>query len=94
VTTYVSNGTIDADGAKERVVEEVSDHEPPTAGLIVGIGLPADRGSLRFKVIGPAGETPTWPCVGELDEIDSVWVCSPVVVLFRVVPPVVVAFVV
>lgn len=68
---YDLKGTRDWDGWNVSVVEEVSAHEPPTAGLICGIGLPAARGWVRLNVIGPEGDTPCWPDVGELDAIAS-----------------------
>jgi hypothetical protein len=82
---YVLNGTNDSDGSKVRVVDDVSDHEPPTEGVIFGIGLPAARGWVRLNVIGPAGDTPCWPDVGELDEIASA--CAGSVLEVPDVPP-------
>lgn len=72
---YTWNGMSDDDGSNVSVVAEVSAHDPGVAGEIVGIGLPFASGCVRFTWIGPAGDTPTSPAFGEVDEIASasVW---------------------
>ncbi len=72
VTVYAWNGTSDLEGSKVSVVAEVSDHVPGAAGVMVGIGLPAASGWVRFTWIGPAGETPVSPADGDVDETASV----------------------
>src|ERR1700722_3004583 len=87
VTVYVWNGTNEAVGSKVSVVAEVSAHDPPMLGEIVGIGLPGASGCVRCTVIGPAGETPVAPDFGDDQATASafVWVvpvlCDPPVVV-------------
>jgi hypothetical protein len=83
-------GTRDADGSNVSVVAEVRAHEPGAAGEMVGMGLPAARGWVSFTCIGPAGDTPVSPAIGEVEEIASttVWVPPESEVVLDPGPPV------